>query len=132
MIKRLTRSGNSLALVIDRPLLEALIADGEVGDRAVHVVGVGVDHSGRLVDVLANVVEIVLTRRMFDNRPENEHSGIAVAPSCSRFEGEGFSLDEHFVVVDLPEQLSRRFHVDSVEVAPESGGVGEEVLDANL
>ena len=29
MIKRLTRSGNSLALVIDRPLLEALEIDAE-------------------------------------------------------------------------------------------------------
>jgi len=29
MIKRLTRSGNSLALVIDRPLLEALDIDAE-------------------------------------------------------------------------------------------------------
>ena len=29
MIKRLTRSGNSLALVIDRPLLEALEIDSE-------------------------------------------------------------------------------------------------------
>lgn len=29
MVKRLTRSGNSLALVIDRPLLEALDIDAE-------------------------------------------------------------------------------------------------------
>lgn len=29
MVKRLTRSGNSLALVIDRPLLEALEIDAE-------------------------------------------------------------------------------------------------------
>ena len=29
MTKRLTRSGNSLALVIDRPLLEALDIDAE-------------------------------------------------------------------------------------------------------
>jgi antitoxin component of MazEF toxin-antitoxin module len=29
MTKRLTRSGNSLALVIDKPLLEALDIDGE-------------------------------------------------------------------------------------------------------
>ncbi len=29
MVKRLTRSGNSLALVIDRPLLEALEIDGD-------------------------------------------------------------------------------------------------------
>ena len=29
MVKRLTRSGNSLALVIDRPLLDALDIDGE-------------------------------------------------------------------------------------------------------
>ena len=29
MVKRLTRSGNSLALVIDRPLLEALDIDSE-------------------------------------------------------------------------------------------------------
>ena len=29
MVKRLTRSGNSLALVIDRPLLEALEIDAD-------------------------------------------------------------------------------------------------------
>lgn len=29
MVKRLTRSGNSLALVIDRPLLEALAIDAD-------------------------------------------------------------------------------------------------------
>ena len=29
MTKRLTRSGNSLALIIDKPLLEALDIDGE-------------------------------------------------------------------------------------------------------
>ena len=29
MVKRLTRSGNSLALIIDRPLLEALEIDAE-------------------------------------------------------------------------------------------------------
>jgi len=58
MSKRLTRSGNSLALVIDRPLLEALEIDAETefelstdGDVLVvtHRCATGSARSGRLV-----------------------------------------------------------------------------------
>ena len=57
MVKRLTRSGNSLALVIDRPLLDALAIDANTdlelstdGDVLVVTPKVVSKAEGRIVD----------------------------------------------------------------------------------
>jgi hypothetical protein len=48
-----------------------LVADGEVAVDSIELVGVAVDHAGGLVDVLADVVEVVLAARGLDDLAEH-------------------------------------------------------------
>jgi antitoxin component of MazEF toxin-antitoxin module len=64
MVKRLTRAGNSLALVIDRPLLEALEIDAETelelstdGDVLVVTPLRGRERTGRVAELVAEAHE---------------------------------------------------------------------------
>jgi hypothetical protein len=49
--------------------LVALVADGEVPVHTVELIRIGVDHTSRLGDPLAHIVEVILTARGLDHLP---------------------------------------------------------------
>src|SRR5262245_41555873 len=77
----------------------SLITNGKVGCDEVELVAIAIDHSGRLVDVVAHIVVVALAGRLFYHRSKNQKAGIAVAPARSGLEGEFlFGGELHHVV----------------------------------
>ena len=112
--------------------LLGLVADGEIPVHVVELIRVGVDHPRGLGDMFANVVEVALSARDLNHFSEHEHPGVAVRPPGAGIELERLVLHQLHPVVDRSIQCAGLFVPVGREVAPESRGVCQQMLDADL